>query len=100
MRKYPLIATLVFASSLALGGCGSAKAPKDADTDKSIALCRQVMKIHSQKMNDGQHKTEKLQDGCKQSANLKTPAQWQCVLDGLNKGGDYIPVSSKCFDLK
>jgi hypothetical protein len=92
----PLTA-VIWLSTIALAACGS-EAPKEAG--QGIALCQEAMKIHSARMHDDEHKTEKLQHGCKQSANMKTPAQWQCVLDGLNKGGDYIPVSSKCFGLK
>ncbi len=93
-----LLLALVCVSILTLGGCNNSAPPND--NDKSIAMCQEAMKIHSQRKQSDGHTTEKLQHGCKQSANMRTPAQWQCVLDGLNKGGDYIPISSQCFGLE
>jgi hypothetical protein len=83
----------------ALGACGQ-KAPP-SDMEKSIAMCHEVMKIHTDRMlaekQIDKRSADRLLIGCGQGAHTKSPAQWQCTLDAVKSGTKYLTAADNCF---
>ncbi len=98
--KTTLLTVIPLVLSLAaLSACG--KKEPQSDMEKSIAICHDVMKMHTDRMladkQMDKRSAERLIIGCGQGAFTKTPAQWQCALDSVKAGEKYLTAADKCF---
>jgi hypothetical protein len=85
---------LLFACAL-LSGCPQQTA-ENAETEKRIALCQDVMKAYIVEAKTYERDRKKLVASCHMSQKERTAEQWQCVLSAMQKGEKYEAASNQC----
>ena len=78
-----------------LAGC-SGPSPENADTQQRIALCESVMKKYIVEANTYERDRKRLIGSCHISQKERSIAQWQCVLDAMDRGTKYAEASEQC----
>lgn len=93
MKKSLPLLLLLLGSTLA--GCSSPTA-ENAETEKRIATCQEVMKIYIKQANTYERDQKRLIGTCHMSQKERTLKQWQCALAGMQKGEGYEAASDRC----
>jgi hypothetical protein len=87
------VCLLILAASLA--GCTQQSA-ENADTEKRIGLCLEVMKLYIVEAKVYERDRKKLVASCHISQKERTIEQWQCTLSAMQKGEKYESASDQC----
>lgn len=86
--------------SAGLAGCSdpsdSGLAAQNAETEKRIAVCQEVMKTYIQQANTYERDRKRLIGSCQISQKERTLEQWQCALSAMQNGEKYESASDKC----
>ncbi|BBL70858.1 hypothetical protein [Methylogaea oryzae] len=93
LKKYAYPLGLILAANLA--GC-TGQSAENAEIDKRIAICQDVMKLYIKEANTHERDRKRLIGTCHMSQKERTTEQWQCTLAGMQGGGKYAEVSDKC----
>jgi putative hemolysin len=88
-------ALLALTMILFLASCSS-QTPENADTEKRIALCQEVMKLYIEEAKTYERDRKKLIASCHMSQRERTVEQWRCTLNAMQQGGKYSVSSDKC----
>ncbi|NJD04996.1 MAG: hypothetical protein FIA97_00670 [Methylococcaceae bacterium] len=87
-------ASLLLAATL-LSGCPQQSA-ENAETEKRVALCKDIMKLYIVEAKTYERDRQKLIASCHMSQRERTVDQWQCVLSAMQKGEKYEAASNQC----
>lgn len=82
--------TLIF-----LSGC-SPQSEENADTEKRIAACQEVMKLYITQATVYERDRKRLIGSCHISQAKRTLEQWQCTLKAMQTGEKFKDSSDKC----
>lgn len=86
------ILTILF---IALAGCET-QSPENAEMEKRIATCQEVMKIYMTQSTVYERDRKRLVGTCHISQSKRTLEQWQCTLSAMQKGEKFKAASDQC----
>lgn len=78
-----------------LTGCSNPSVD-NTETQKRIAVCEQIMQKYIVEAKIYERDRKRLVASCNISQKERTLAQWQCVLDAMDKGTKYADASDQC----
>ncbi len=88
--------TLLIASLLVLlAGCET-QSPENADTEKRIAACQEVMRLYMTQATVYERDRKRLIGSCHIAQSKRTLEQWQCTLKAMQTGEKFKDASDKC----
>lgn len=91
---YKLLIT-ASAALVLLAGCEE-QTPENAETEKRIATCQEVMKLYMTQGKVYERDRKRLIGTCHISQSKRTLAQWECTLKAMQAGGLLKDSSDKC----
>jgi hypothetical protein len=78
-----------------LAACSSPSSD-NVETAQRVALCQQIMKKYIVEAKIYERDQQRLVASCQISQKERSLAQWQCVLDAMERGGKYAEASDQC----
>ena len=89
--------TILFISALlfVISGCET-QTPENAETEKRIAACQEVMKLYITQANVYERDRKRTIGSCHIAQNKRTLEQWQCTLKAMQTGEKFTNSSEKC----
>lgn len=81
--------------ALLLAACEQ-QSEQNADTEKRIATCQDVMRLYIEQGNVYERDRKRLIGSCHISQKERSLEQWQCTLAAMQKGEKFEPASNKC----
>jgi hypothetical protein len=85
----------VVAALLTLSGCEQ-QTPENAETEKRIATCQEVMKLYMTQATVYERDRKRLLGSCHIAQSKRTLEQWQCTLKEMQTGEKFKNSSDKC----
>lgn len=87
----------LFSASLlgVLAGC-SPQSEENAEAEKRIATCQEVMKVYMTQVTVYERDRKRLVGSCQIAQRHRSLEQWQCTLSSMQKGEKYKDASDKC----
>lgn len=80
---------------LVLSGCET-QDPANAEAEKRIAACQEVMKLYMTQATVYERDRKRLLGSCHISQGKRTLEQWQCTLREMQTGVKFKDSSDKC----
>lgn len=91
MKKHLVAASLM----AVLAGC-SEQSPENAEAEKRIAACQEVMKLYMTQATVYERDRKRLIGSCHISQSKRTLEQWQCTLKAMQSGEKFKNSSDQC----
>ena len=88
--------TLLITSLLVVLTSCESQSPENAETEKRIAACQEVMKLYMTQATVYERDRKRLIGSCHISQSKRTLEQWQCTLKAMQDGEKFKDASEKC----